>query len=388
MRPSPAAMAQDGLRMNGCDAPDHVIVHPERYRQFGEPGGASFCLITNLDLVDRFLIQDGGAYRSTKTVTFDVGDSVDDVLRTAVPERAHVLVISPQWLFRSPIPEQLGRTRKLLAMPCNSTPTSLSAIARFLEVMERTDPQAQQVMADRFFELAESSDQLEIVDDRYGTRAVFHHLAADFEWNLQAGVLEWGDQQIAPAGEISALPTQVMRFDPSLRLEIDGELALSGQPIVHSGMPSFSRSDQARVHERLAGARSHAVIATVRGGVVTGLRATHPDAEPAAQMLESLFEVDSRYRIIWELGVGINAALELVPGNLGMNEVYGGRNGTVHCGFGLTPFTQYAIIVLCPGSRLSGRDRAVLAGPPWPAQSPTPKRRIVRRTTTGCACYT
>lgn len=374
--------------MNGCDPPDRVIVHPERYRQFGEPDGASFCLITNPDLKDRFVIQDRGAYRSTTTVTFDVGDSVEDLLRTAVPERAHILVISPQWLFRSPLAEHLGSTRKLMAMPCNSTPTSLPAIAHFLKAMERTDPNAQQVFADRFFELAESSDQLEIVDDRYGTRAVFQHLAADYEWNLQAGVLEWGAQQLAPSGEISALPTQVMQFDPSLRLEIDGELALRGQPIVHSGMPSFSRSDQARLYERLAAAQEHAMIATVRGGVVTGLQATHPDAEPAAQMLDSLFEVDSRYRTIWELGVGINAALELVPGNLGMNEVYGSLNGTVHCGFGLTPFTQYAIIVLCPGSRLYGRDRAVLAGPPWPAQPQTAKPRIIRRTTAGCACYT
>ena len=85
--------------------------------------------------------------------------------------------------------------------------------------------------------------------------------------------------------------------------------------------------------------------------------------------------------------MGINCALELMPGNLGMNEVYGGMNGTVHCGFGLTPFTQYAIIVLCPGSRLITGDGTVLAGPPATVRD-AGKRRVIRRTTAGCACYT
>jgi hypothetical protein len=372
--------------LSGADELGRVIVRPERYRQFGAPEGASFYLVTNPDLLDRFVIHAGSLYRRTEKLGFDAGDSVEDLLQ-AVPDRAHLLVISPGWLFSSPTPDQLGPDRKLVAMPSNSTPTSLEAIAHFLEAMERTDPGAQQAFADRFFEVAESSDQLEIIDDRHQTRAVFQHLAADYEWNLQAGVLDWGGQQIAPGGEISALPAQVMRFDPNLRLQIEGELALCGQPIVHSGMPSFSRGDQARLYERLATAREHAVVATVRGGVVAEVRPTHPDAGPAAGMLESLFQVDSRYRVIWELGIGINTALSLLPGNLGMNEVYGGTNGTVHCGFGLTPFTQYAIIVLCPLTRLCGRDGSVLAGPP--ATGPEGgKRRIIRRTTAACACYT
>ena len=372
--------------MSGRDERGRVIVRPQRYRQFGPPEGACFYLVTNPDLLDRFVIEADGAYRRTARLGFEAGDSVEDLL-SAAAEPAHILVISPEWLFRSPTPEQLGRGRKLVAMPCNSTPTSLEAVLHFLEAMERTDPSAQQAFADRFFELAESSDRLEIVDDRHGTQAVFQHLGSDYEWNLQAGVLDWGGQQIGPPGEISALPAQVMQFDPSLRLQIDGELALCGQPIVHSGMPSFSQPDQLRLYERLATAKDQAVIATVRAGVVSAVRAANPDAEPAARMLDSLFEVDSRYRIIWELGVGINGALELMPGNLGMNEVYGGMNGTVHCGFGLTPFTQYAIIVLCPGSRLIGGDGTVLAGPPATVRD-AGKRRVIRRTTAGCACYT
>jgi hypothetical protein len=178
-----------------------------------------------------------------------------------------------------------------------------------------------------------------------------------------------------------------MRFDPGLNLDIEGEIALCGQPIVHSGTPSFSHADQERLYQRLATAGDQALVLRVGAGRVTAVRATGQESEPAARMLESLFEVDSRYRTVWEFGVGINTSLELAPVNLGMNEVYGGVNGTVHFGFGLTPFTQYAIIVLCPGSRLTGRDGSLLAGPPAGAQ-PAARRRIVRRTTAGCACYT
>ena len=104
----------------------------------------------------RFVIEADGAYRRTERLGFEAGDSVEDLL-SAAAEPAHILVISPEWLFRSPTPEQLGPGRKLVAMPCNSTPTSLEAVLHFLEAMERTDPSAQQAFADRFFELAEES---------------------------------------------------------------------------------------------------------------------------------------------------------------------------------------------------------------------------------------
>jgi hypothetical protein len=345
-----------------------IAIRPARYRQFGDASGCAFWLVTNHALKEAFRIEEASGYAEVRIAGCDSSEEFLELLATRMPEPAHVLVILPHSFFYSPPPARIGR-RKLMAMACNSTPTSLETIAYFLDVIERTDPAAQQAFADRFFTLGEASDHLEFVDVRnqtyaQGTHATFEHLSDHYEWNQQAGPLDWGMQQLAPAGEISVLPVQILRFDAALRLPINGELAFHGQPVLHAGTPSFTREDQARIHERLATMGAHAVVATVRNGVVDGLRATHPDATPAVEMLEALYTVDSRFRIIWEVGFGINTALRaLLPGNHAMNEVHGGSGfGALHYGMGLTPFTQYHLDIICPGTSVLGKDGALLFG--------------------------
>ena len=98
-----------------------------------------------------------------------------------------------------------------MAMACNSTPTPMEVVEHFLRVIERTDPKEQQAFADRFFERVEAADHLEMVDEACGTRAVFEHFSQDYEWNQQAGPIDWGTQQIAPSGEISVLPINILK---------------------------------------------------------------------------------------------------------------------------------------------------------------------------------
>jgi hypothetical protein len=347
-----------------------IAIRPRRYRQFGEAEGSTFCLVTNRALLDAFTIEEPGSYLSCMILPFDEGESFEDLLERSIPEQAHILVASPHSFFRSPAPEKIGR-RKLMMMACNSTPTSLEAVRYFLDVIERTDPHAQEEFADRFFALGEASEHLEFVDNTYGTyasgtHAKFDHLKDHYEWNQQAGPLQWGGQQLAPAGEISVLPIEILRFDATLRLPINGEVAFRGTPVLHSGSPSFLRDDQARIHAALSCILTHAVIATAENGIISALRATHAAAEPAVKMLEAMFEVDSRYRIIWEIGFGINTALtSLFPGNHAMNEVFGGYGrGALHYGLGLTPFTQYHLDIICPGTQVLGHTGQVLfAGP-------------------------
>lgn len=338
-----------------------ILIRPQRLRQFGSSEGSHFCLVTNSSLLNQFQIVESNGYASTMIVPYDSGQSFEQLLDEVIPEPAHVLVISPQFFFQSPAPEKL-KQRKLVVMPCNSTPTSLSAIQHFLEIIERSDPNKLEAFAERFFELGRASEFLEIINDVHGTRAVFEHLDDSYEWNQQAGFMEWGEQQIAPAGELSALPDDIMRFNANLRLKVDGEIALQGQPTVHSGAVSFLPEDQRRIYERLESMRNHAVIASVRNGLITSLRATHPEAKPCADMLNAMFMLDSRYRIIWEMGFGINTVHELLPGNFGMNETYGGTDGVFHLGLGLTPYTQYALILICPDTRVLGRNGEALVG--------------------------
>ena len=341
-----------------------IAIRPDRYRQFGPSEGCTFCFVTNLDIVDRFLIEKSGSYADYRTITYDQEGSFAVILNNEIPEKSHVFVVSPNCFFRSPDSEVLGPQRKLIAMACNSTPTPLAAVEHFLDVIERTDPYAQAEFANRFFELGQKNDRLEIVDEEYETRAIFDHLDDRYEWNLQAGPLDWGEQQIAPSGEISVLPADIWEFNPKLCLAINGEIAFRGLPILHSGEPSFLREDQARIFSQLQHMKQHALIAKVEQGVVISLRPTHPDVKPAAEMLEAMAMVDSRYWTIWELGFAINTSLDLLWGNYAMNEVYGGTQGALHFGLGLTPYTQYHLDLICPGTRVYGQDKKLLLGTP------------------------
>jgi hypothetical protein len=337
-----------------------LCVRPAHLRAFGRADEAPFCLVTNPSVIGRVRIEAEGR-RETRIVAYDGRRAFEDLLREEIPEPAHVLVVSPDLLFVSPDPGLLGR-RKLIAMACNSTPTSLAAITHFLAVMETSDPRAEQETADRIFGLIAESGYLEIVDEEYGTRAIFHHRAADHEWNQQAGGLDWGEQQMAPSGELSVLPMGITEYDAECRFAIDGEITLHGRPIVHAGAASYWTLDQQRAFLDLATLEQSPVIARVAGGLVIGLRAVEPASQPAVDMLESMFTVDSRYRVLWEIGIGIHSGLALFPGNAGMNEPFGGDGGSLHFGLGLTPFTQYAPIFLCPGSRMLTAERVEVVG--------------------------
>ena len=341
---------------------DKITIHPGRLRQFGPGDGVAFCLLTNTDIADRFVIEEDGSHSSYQVTTYDREGMIAELLADTIPEPAHILVASPNIFFRSPRQELIGPKRKLIAMACNSTPTPPEALAHFIGVIERTDPYEQEAFADGFFARGQATEHLEFVDEAYGTSAIFDHLDESYQWNQQAGPLEWGEQQIAPAGEISVLPVDIWEFDPDLRLSINGTFAFRGLPILHSGEPSFLRKDQSRIFGKLRCIRDHAVIATVKNGEITALAATHKDVEPAAKMMETMFAVDSRYRILWELGFAINTALDLLQGNYAMNEVYGGTNGAMHFGLGLTPYTQYHLDIICPNTKVLGADGSLVLG--------------------------
>jgi len=344
--------------------PTRIIIDPARLRQFGEPEDSVFCLVTNPELQDEITVVKNGRYRDYLTIPFREGERFEDVLPERVPEPAHVLAISPLSFFESPPPELLGPKRKLMGMACNSTPTPLSAIKHFVDIMERTSPEEQGRFSDRFFELLESTEQLVYVDEKHGTRAVLQHLEPDLVWNQQAGPIEWGEQQIVPAGEISVLPIEITDFHEDLHLPLEGEIAFRGFPILHNGTPHFSRADQARIHFELATLNMHAVIATVENGIITHIRPHTSGAKSAVDMLTAMFDVDSRYRIVWEMGHALNTSLDVLPGNHAMNETYGATDGCLHWGLGLTPFTQYHLDIISPDTTVYTDSGEVVLGVP------------------------
>ncbi|WP_306599952.1 hypothetical protein [Geothrix sp. 21YS21S-2] len=353
-------------------------VRPHLYQQLGATLGVHFRLLTNPRFSASFHIEDSDRYETTGVVTFMCEDELAGLLEGEVlPRPSHLLVVAPDSGFSSPAPERLGRERKLLVLPCNSSSIEEEDIQHYLGAMEATDVVAQKDWSDRFFRAGEAASYLTFTDEDARTFARFDHLNEGYEWFEQLGPLDWGGQQFCPAGEISVLPMVHGRFDPSRRLALTGELALRGLPIVNSGTLSFLREDQDRIFGELACLESSTVIATVENGGIQTLREGGAGSGTARAMLEALFRVDSRYRIIWEIGIGSNTTMTPLPANRTPNESYGHHQGCVHWGLGLTPWTQYHVDLLCPDTVVAtDRGEHLAGGHGWMSRKASP----------GCPC--
>lgn len=355
-----------------------IMVRPKRYRSFGS-GAREFCLVTDTDLAAAYEIDVDG-YDHASAVPIDRTDQLDDVLSSAVPDLADVLVICRRTFLTSP-GESAMSGRRMIVMPCASTPVTSEQIRYFLSVLEATDPQAQARRAEAFFAAVESSAESLLLTDA-ATTCRFNALGGDYVWNQQAGPLDPGEQQIAPPGELSVLPMEITDFDPSAGLALDGSLTLRGQPIVHAGYDDDLVQRQAILYQRLQPLTTTPVIVDIAGGVITACRPGEPG--PAglelARVLDELLTEEPRYRVIWELGFGINTDMRLFSANCGLNEPFGGSDGVVHFGLGLTPFTEFALTFLCPSTVLADESGSRLIGG-------APIRKINRTRSASCGCH-
>ncbi len=339
-----------------------ISIYPDRLRQFGEVENSIFYLVTNSSLINVFKIEKTKNYKDFRKVIYDPEDDFLSILQNKIEQPAHIFVITPQCLFESIPPNLLGTKRKLLIFACNSAPTSLESIKFFLRHGEKINPLEQEQIADKFFSDCESTNILQFVDSKYETVAKFNHFNEFYGWHEQSGMLGWGEQQIFPSGEIACflVPLKGINQLPDIQFELNGEIALKGSPVVHSGSPSFLREDQERIYKKLSFLREHPIIAKLENGIIKGLRVTHPSVNPALEILEAIFMVDSRFRQVFEIGFAINNKIKIIPENSAMNEVYGGENGCVHFGLGMLPYTQYHIDLICPDIEVIGKNDKVI----------------------------
>lgn len=365
-----------------------IPLYPSRIRQFGEAEGSTFYLVTNSLFLDVFTIKHDKNYKDFKTIVYNSNDSFRELLRKEIQEPSHILVIAPECLFESVHPNDLGSRRKLLIFACNSAPTSLEAVEHFLRCGEKTDPEEQEKIADRFFKQCEATNFLKLVDEEYQTVAEFHHLNESYGWHEQLGMLDWGGQQIFPSGEIACflVPLKEISELPDIHFNLNGEIPLRGYPVVHSGPPSFLREDQERIYQKLATFKNYPIIVKVEDGIAVDIRATHQSAKPALEMLEAMFMVDSRFRQIFEIGFAINKYVEILPQNSAMNEVYGGEEGCVHFGFGMLPYTQYHLDIICPNIKVLNKDNEVMLGASKKNDEREETKKIVRYRVSHCPC--
>lgn len=357
-------------------------IDPGNIPAFGNHDDHHFCVVTNKEIESNISVHERGGFLSYIKCVVSKECSLEKLLATDIPEKACVVVISPYVLFQSPPQESLGK-RRLIAMACNSTPTDMEDIVHFWDCVTNTDHAAQEKRTEDFFAVGENAEYLRFVDPVNGTDAKFMHLHESYLWSEQTGILNDGEQQLAPAGEISVLPLDIQNFDENLRLDFNGTIALHGIPILHSGTPSFTRKDQKRVHDRLSSMSKSAVIATVENGEIINIAPSTPESQQASDMLENMFCVDSRYRILWEIGFAINNSLVLRDGNHAMNEIYGGDHGAIHFGLGLTPHTQYHLDIICPRMNVLTESNVYLIGT---GDKGKPKINARKNSSAGCVC--
>jgi len=359
-----------------------LTVRPAALRQFGTTDRA-FYLVTDADLVPRFSIADDG--RASAAIVPAVGGADVSRIVRELPDESDVLIAAPGCFVDGSGLDDIGG-RRVAVMPCGSTPVRPDQLRYFLGVLERTDPLAQEKRATEFFDAVGGGGTVRLLDDARDATCVFDALDDSYVWNQQAGELSPGEQQIAPAGELSVLPMEITEFDPARRLRLTGTLALRGEPIVHAGYPDAPDRQQAELYARLTVLRRQAVLAELEEGVIVHLRPAQAGSavnEAAAALLTEVLDAEPRYRTVWELGVGINTAMKPVPANCGLNEVYGADRGVVHLGVGLTPFTAFALTFLCPDTRLTVDGETVIGGSTPAATS----RRLTYNREASCGCH-
>lgn len=349
-----------------------LVVRPSRYQQF-EDQDRPFFLVTDADLVDEFEIDGKG-----EIIALDRHSGLAGTL-AATPEAANILVAAPGAFLGELTSRELA-ARRILTVPCGSTPVTADDLRALIPVIERTDVAAQERRAEAFFSAVEECSEVTITDRSRGTSCALRPEEAEGEWHQQAGVLGDGEQQIAPSGELAVFAGSISEFDRASRLPLSGEIAVRGPVIVHGGYDPDLADEQEDLHLRLSVLSQVPVIFGIDNGLITscgpGTESDH--ATEAANAINRLLDAEDGYRIVWELGFGINSELDIRPGNRGPNEVFGGRYGVVHLGLGLTPSTRFALTFLCPDSTVTTDTGQRLAGPP--------STRLKRVRSASCGC--
>lgn len=357
-----------------------LMIKPDLIKVFDDCHGKHFCLVTNHQLKDSIHLESNDKFATSEIYFIDEDKNFPYLLENELPDNSCVLIISPYFFFQSPPQNKLGQ-RRIIAMACNSTPTDIDDIAHFWDCLVNTDPDEQQKKTDLFFTLGENSEYLKFVDRVNNTTATFLHMDDGYLWSEQTGILNDGEQQLAPSGEISVLPIGTIQdFNENQRLDFNGQIAFRGTPILHNGTPSYTREDQLRLHQNLSAIASAAVIADVTDGVIQNISANQPAAQKAVDTLNAMFDVDSRYRILWEIGFGINKNIRIREGNHAMNETYGASHGCIHFGLGLTPFTQYHLDIICPDTNVLDDKGTAMIG------TAGKKMNVQRNSKSSCLC--
>ena len=269
----------------------------------------------------------------------DVIATLRDV--TAAGQRCSVLWIAEDE-FEHYLEEDL-ESAKLAAVSFFSNPYSPGSLDRYLRLLGATDYDRELEIEARLLDLLENGRRVVFRSPRFGTSAVFEHHASEHWFSLH-GALHFGQQTVLPTGELATLTDESGQFTTETPFEVNGEIVLKGQPIVHRGNRGVTPDETESMFDALAHMQKHAVILRVDRGFVHEVVSPTSGLNPLHVVIDAILKADDRYRKIHEIGFGTNPlCARMAPTNFFANERWPG----VHCGFGLGGYTPFHLDLAC-----------------------------------------
>lgn len=314
-----------------------LIINPDNIKHFAQQRAATFCLVVTPLLQGKITLASSHAYANTciKVVT----NAVD--LHTILQEPAlidadFVFILmgvdnDVKWLTNNPL-----ATQRFLQFSCSRTPIDLVMLAKFVDLLHRTNVMQQMEKAEVFFAKLEDARQLVFYDKRYDASATLD-ITTDLLWTEAYGPIKKGDRFLFPAGEIAISHSDFANANVPCMEGFNGELIWQGIPILSRHVPQLFMppSEQARLFAALISLKQGAIKVVVKQGEITHLTLLDASVEPAYAMLNTLFAFDSRLRIINEIGLGLDDTVIPLAGNTVLNEAYSGQQAMcVHYGVG------------------------------------------------------
>jgi hypothetical protein len=354
----------------------NIYLEPDRITQFQPVLNTSFFLVTTPSLIDSIQLYPSKKYSQHGKLTMNPSESLINFIEKNVPDNSDILLVLPNGYtlgYQNPhssLPAGSLGNRRMIALRCLSTPATLEDLDRIFKSSYEINIEKQAQLIKHLYTLGEQADYLQITDLKSHEQARFNHLSDNYAWHSLYGTPERGRFTLAPSGETNVIiPKIAEKIEEQIPLDITGTIILHGVPIVHYGVKPNMLDIQTKVFNALNSLRYAPVTATLDTGKITHLTSNNKEAKPAIEALEALFNEDEIYRFVLELGFGLHEGLILCPGNVGTNEFYGGKNGSIHYGLGRVPHTNFHVDIVCPNAQLITNKGEHIFGPQTDALS-------------------
>lgn len=341
-----------------------INIIPDKIRSFQNVDRASrrFHCVVSEDLSDKIKLAQSTSYQSNKISVYDAS-RVDEVFSAANTDFVVMLNNNQTPKFNSMIAfdKNLHQTSRLIDFPLFATAPSYQEIATYVESLYVTEPEVFDAKVNHFFNHLERVREVYFTNDQYQTELVYKCAKSSHKerWLEVGGFCELGKKQIYPCGEIEVTP---LPFDLGVnqleqgRLDLGGEVVITGPNVVNAGYFPFTRMSQRHVYDTLATITNKSPIKIhIEQGEIIDISDFANGNHPAVQFLKQLLLMESRYRVVNEVGISYNDQLRLLSGNHLYNEMVdssASKTGTLHLGLGLLINTQYHIDLFALGTEV------------------------------------